>query len=1381
MSPSAPSPPPVRQRRLGYVLAVIVILIVAFSYYRFVKRKTEYLASRNLRVLATISAEIESSIEAQRGFLRNFAKAVGEKQLVRGERAALNDDDRQRFDLFYPHFESLKHLDSRAAETWSEELIPVRGGLSLRMKYESFLGSAEGEVPLARLLEPTVRAGMADVFDTVLLADAQGKILFRAAAEKHDPAVALSTRDAQATHIDGGVRITELGVLRTKKGWRELEAISLGSVLGTTRQISVDAGGKSYQLFAQPAELLSPKEEKAAPAWTVCGMVSSSRFTQDALAISVTVLAIAVALLLVAVAAWPFLRLALMRESRPVTIADAIMLLVGTVLGGAVLTMAIADAVVYRRLEAVGDVQLRQWGQQLVGRFQEDIDGALSVTDKLREGWRPDVSNPFAVNEGFFEQQWTEPGLMFYSFSWIDEKANQIYKRSVGPRVPAVNVRERDYFRRARSGDLWRTEWNREQPREFALESIRSMTTGRSEVVVSVPTKRNDVPVFALTLAVSPVIDPVEPVAFDFAVIDAAGRVIFHSNAKRNGVQNFFDETERNRQLRAAVFARHEDMVSIRYGGEDYRAYVRPMEGVPWTMIAMRHKRLLRTVNVEAIVMTLMCLAIYSAVCIAIVGAICIVNPRYRAPWAWPDPKRRALYRRLSLALACLGAAAMLTILLYDATPLLTLSVLMPLHAMVTAYLMLHDVPYRRPFLIVGAVWIALTLIWLTLIGRAESSTAMVFSGGPLEFVIALLILAPAALAVRRPKPSVDDGGGRAYTLAVALVILLTSVLPTIGFFKAAYLLELRSYLKYGQLVLADAVERRLERLSEWSFGDHLRVERGFRFPSFYNTNIWLEREGSAIAPAAVRNRAGQALAMERMGVPEFLEDVLPQYSDESIPMRELHHEHASDDAWEWWITDQNLLVLERRMRLAPTAAKIWSPAERAAAKQQVMVMATRLPTTLPSWLMRKPKLGDELAAGGSLPALSATHADSELHRLVRRSMYGIAVVLMVALLWFAAQFITRKLFLFDIQEPLWLSRTIGPRPGDHIFLVRQERRTRRLVARGYLRIRLNRLGRPDDWPQVIGRIDAQPAGQNVLIEDFEIEPHDAAWREAKLSILEHVLRLHDRSAVITSTIRPMAFLSAAKTAEERARWEQALSVFVWLSEAQLELHEPLRALPPGPTAHPAPVLAPRERAVQVIKTAGQTLRDVWGRSAVRDDLAAEAAGDRILMQIVNDLHGRSFADKAQFIDEMRERAETYYAGLWTACSPDEKRLLYQLGQEGLLNGRNRRMVRRLLARGLVRRMPHLTLLNESFRQYVCAAGVREGLAKPPAEVEDNAYEMFSKPVAIVLVAVAVMFFTTQKDLLNTTSAVITALAGGVPAVIKLIHILTARRDPTAP
>ena len=101
---------------------------------------------------------------------------------------------------------------------------------------------------------------------------------------------------------------------------------------------------------------------------------------------------------------------------------------------------------------------------------------------------------------------------------------------------------------------------------------------------------------------------------------------------------------------------------------------------------AFYDKDLIRTVNVEWLILALMLLMMYVGVYVAISVGVLFVRPRYRAPWLWPDPTRSREYVDLLLPLLLLVAAFALAILTLPVTELVLAAWLLPLLAWVIVY-----------------------------------------------------------------------------------------------------------------------------------------------------------------------------------------------------------------------------------------------------------------------------------------------------------------------------------------------------------------------------------------------------------------------------------------------------------------------------------------------------------------------------------------------------------------------------------------------------------------------------------------------------------------------------------------------------------------------
>ncbi len=157
---------------------------------------------------------------------------------------------------------------------------------------------------------------------------------------------------------------------------------------------------------------------------------------------------------------------------------------------------------------------------------------------------------------------------------------------------------------------------------------------------------------------------------------------------------------------------------------------------------------------------------------------------------------------------------------------------------------------------------------------------------------------------------------------------------------------------------------------------------------------------------------------------------------------------------------------------------------------------------------------------------------------------------------------------------------------------------------------------------------------------------------------------------------------------------------------------------------------------------------------------------------------GEEGLDKEEVLAEIEERASSYYESLWACCSLVEKLTLEHLAEHGFANYRDGKVVRRLIARGLVRRDPHLRVMNETFRRFVVSTAHRKEIAELEQETQASAWDHFKRPFASMLALVLVLFVATQKERFDATMALILGATGVLPSLLKLAGLLIGEKSP---
>jgi hypothetical protein len=90
--------------------------------------------------------------------------------------------------------------------------------------------------------------------------------------------------------------------------------------------------------------------------------------------------------------------------------------------------------------------------------------------------------------------------------------------------------------------------------------------------------------------------------------------------------------------------------------------------------------------------------------------------------------------------------------------------------------------------------------------------------------------------------------------------------------------------------------------------------------------------------------------------------------------------------------------------------------------------------------------------------------------------------------------------------------------------------------------------------------------------------------------------------------------------------------------------------------------------------------------------------------QLARDIRSETIHSDDTIASEILERADPYYRLVWRECSGEQKFVLSQLAEDGLLNPMNSRAIGHLMRRGFIVRDPQFRIMNESFRRFLRSA-----------------------------------------------------------------------------
>lgn len=181
--------------------------------------------------------------------------------------------------------------------------------------------------------------------------------------------------------------------------------------------------------------------------------------------------------------------------------------------------------------------------------------------------------------------------------------------------------------------------------------------------------------------------------------------------------------------------------------------------------------------------------------------------------------------------------------------------------------------------------------------------------------------------------------------------------------------------------------------------------------------------------------------------------------------------------------------------------------------------------------------------------------------------------------------------------------------------------------------------------------------------------------------------------------------------------------------------------------------------------------------------LESECASSEPLIEIAQRL-ARS-PDLANFRDDeivgfVLDAAEPYYRSLWDLCSREERLVLIQLAEEGVVNPKQFDTLERLHKRGLVLVEPRFDVMNSSFRKFVRSVENPEHVKEWEQIEAARGWRRFSAPLyTMAAVAIGVLLFA-QQELFSQVLGIATGAAAALNS-LRNLGLLASTSKAEAP
>jgi hypothetical protein len=691
----------VQLRAILIPVGIAVFSILSLSWYGFVyiPSQQRYLNERNIRLLRILGAQIASKVNNFDGAMDNAV------QSFRAQSKPIDSSTRKEFgqyvSQFIPELSVLDQPDEDEVLRKSEQhadmfddpprvqIVLDEGTHYLYLFYKLRVDVAappafvkfSAKADIEKLLSNDLSSR--PEFDTLAIVDFDGRV------------VAQSKSGAKLSRFD---RLT--GTVTTSAN---APAKEFGTLKATGNIADVTIGGAEYKMYVQPVQLSLLKEDGKTPEeWGLCGLVRVDDFRKNSSAIAPTYWVMLVAALAVLCLAIPLTKLHVLNPRERFHGTDGVMTAITTFLMTGLLTFGLVDAQyfwIFRNnldddLGKIADT-IRNNLRSEVEAIQKELDDRVKslpkgYEDKQSTGSPPQIhfqegtadyqvvcKPSYACNDRVLDAPNITAGRQYGFFDlivWTDRDGQQRIKWTAAKGItPFINTSSFQYH-----DDVERALAFPNEPQRGATV-LKSPNTGKPLTVFWSTLPKGFAPnLGSVSIATRPlsVSNPVLPKDMEFAVLDATGMVLFHSDPARNLNENFFEECGNDSGLIARVVSRTSGTLTTNYLGASHRLFVTPLKLTEsagfkppeWSLVVFQDLLVFETLNLETLVLGAVLFVLYAMLLAVGWGLLYFFRPDDVVKWFWPDSAKALRYdwsAWLNLALSVAVLA-----MLFRASPL---------------------------------------------------------------------------------------------------------------------------------------------------------------------------------------------------------------------------------------------------------------------------------------------------------------------------------------------------------------------------------------------------------------------------------------------------------------------------------------------------------------------------------------------------------------------------------------------------------------------------------------------------------------------------------------------------------------------------------------
>jgi len=952
---------------------------------------------------------------------------------------------------------------------------------------------------------------------------------------------------------------------------------------------------------------------------------------------------------------------------------------------------------------------------------------------------------------------------------WLDRTGQDVASwTNMSKNAPPANFSDREYFKHiVNDQPLF---FDNDIAKQMYVEQVVSWTTGTFTTIISKKSMDTS-QVAALSVNLKSLTNVILPAGISFCIINKQGNVLYHSNASKNLNENILNEFSETQQLKASIAAGTNVSFETKYLDKAYNIYARSMKSLPYHIIVFDDKAFSnnRDMNVSYF-----CFFMLSGFFLILIVELFIVFlAAFRKPYfkkhyfdvSWLGPNK-AFHNQYNFTIVWNLINIILILIFYIFTPFLHLIFILLVSS--SSIIFFLNSQYKKAYKgkdhekhrLKRNACFCLVIIIVVLNG-IDCLVTREFPLLLILFECLVLILAFSIRLFLEDAKKIKDffsyikwDFSHSFSVMIFLSLIITSGIPVGVFFNEAYNHELKLIARYKHKQLTDDI------LAQYS-----NYARDTLPENAYKDGTWIEEFKVLPSDSAKNFNSDNAAESERTS--DLLDKFVGYHSGDLPKINEFFRNKTNDftfisnhgvNTTLRWLPSEKFIKV-RSVELiynSPFRTKtgiinllvlgiillvFWAVLHRMLRK----LFALDLPSQegwkeIDQLLLTEPRLNSQLFIIGSP---GSGKLDKYLDLINKR-----------------------KIFIFKRNDNGEILDT------DKLTRLRYFLQTGKISKPDHLRLvmtddvhRVDLISIPEDQKTADTDVDWKKIQSDlfgkthvlVVIDNFEYDIKNQATNRIKLDLLERLLKENKSPVIIISTIHPVNFLESLN--KQEAVKEEGKR----LPEQDLERWHVL-------LGHFRIVIEKLDMSDYKVDTGSHPWQKTLAEETRYSHFLTKMQRP-VMERISNDTTlDHSKLDGDALVSKIGISAHYFYMYVWQTLTKEEKFLLYDLAEDGLVNPYDNYNLTLLISKGLIVRENNIMrLFNEGFRIFILTAIGNSEVLLLKDQIKDNGnWSKLKGPLMIMVVAVLAFLYASQQEAYSMLIKYMGIITLAVPTAFKL-------------